>query len=437
MTDKCALMTRARLQHEKTPILAQVPAAKADGKVASMRLYDRIDSWGEDWGVSAKEFAAALDDLGDDVEEIQLSINSPGGEVFEGIAILNTLRRHDARVVVTVDGLAASAASFVAMAGAEVIMARNSEMMIHKAWGLVMGNADDMQDMVSRLEKDDRNIASIYAERAGGTVEDWLDLMSDETWFSAEEAVEAGLADRVEESKDASEAKNRIDTSIFNHAGRADAPAPKFPAKPKQQVAKGVPPADAMARIHNASLRGTATPKEGDMQFTDEQMSELRTKLGITDDKELEPAMVLAALGEPAPQNGSDPSGAPAPKPDGDGPSPTPAVKNVAGTVTVDQAAWDQREDRIKRLEAADQRRRQDERDQVIDQAVQDGKFPPNRKDHWKRLWDADSEGTRQALDGLAKNVINVEALGYANANDEALDDEFKHLFPPEQKKGA
>jgi len=304
-------------------------------------------------------------------------------------------------------------------------------MMIHNSWGLVIGNAEDMRELADRLDKHDANIASIYADRAGGTAEDWLELMSAETWFSAEEAVEAGLADRVEESSDATDAKAKVDLSVFNHAGRAAAPAPKLPAKPKappRHVARGVSVAQAAAKIHNAPVRGS-TPKEGEMQFSEEQLTELRNKLGLADDQELSPDAVLAALGEPA-SAGDQPTndgGNPPPAP----PAPGASAPRASGTITVDQAAWDEREDRIKRLEANDAKRRRDERDQVIAQAVRDGKFPPARKDHWVRLWDADPEGTREAIAGLARNVVPVTEIGVMDGDDEAIDQEFAHLFPP------
>lgn len=203
---------------------AAVKADEGDG-VATIRLYDPIDSWGGEWGVSAKEFADALDELGDDVGEIRLHINSPGGEVFEGIAILNALRNHDAKVTTVVDGLAASAASFIAMAGDEVIMGRNAELMIHDAWGICIGNAEDMRDLAGRLDHLSDNIASVYAEKAGGGVAAWREHMLTETWYSAEEAVEAGLADRVQTAK-STKTKNTFDLSVFNYGGRAEAPAP-------------------------------------------------------------------------------------------------------------------------------------------------------------------------------------------------------------------
>jgi ATP-dependent Clp endopeptidase proteolytic subunit ClpP len=213
----------------KRPVRVQLPSVDAPS-VGTIHLDDVIDSYGGWWGISAKEFNEALDELGD-VEQINLHINSPGGEVYEGIAILNSLRRHNASVTAIVDGLAASAASFIAVGVDKTIMAPNTEMMIHDAWGITIGPAADMHAMGDRLDKISNNIAGIYAGKAGGATDTWRSSMLDETWYSAEEAVAAGLADGIEgadaEDVDPGEiVENAFDLSVFKHKGRIDAPAP-------------------------------------------------------------------------------------------------------------------------------------------------------------------------------------------------------------------
>ena len=201
----------------------------ADG-VAKMRLYDPVDDWGGDWGVSAKEFAVALAGLPEDVHTIHLHINSPGGMVFEGVAILNQLRQHQAKVVAIVDGLAASAASFIACGADEVQMAPNTQLMIHDAWGLAIGNAAAMREAGDLLDRLSDNIAAMYAAKAGGTTEEWRSAMLAESWYSADEAVTAGLADSVVgQEPDAAEVAKALasfDLSGFKHADRSDAPQP-------------------------------------------------------------------------------------------------------------------------------------------------------------------------------------------------------------------
>lgn len=226
----------------KRPVRAEVDDTAST--VGKLHIDDVIDSWGGFWGISAKEFNEALDELGD-VEEIRLHINSPGGEVYEGIAILNSLRRHPATVTAIVDGLAASAASFIAVGVDRTIMAPNTEMMIHDAWGIALGPAADMRAMADRLDKLSNNIASMYAEKAGADTDTWRGFMLAETWYSAQEAVDAGLADEVEgaagdDVPDDEIIANAFDLSVFKHAGRADAPKP---AIPRARTAPPPPPA--------------------------------------------------------------------------------------------------------------------------------------------------------------------------------------------------
>ena len=118
-------------------------------------IYDEID-WL--WGVTAKSFADEVNAL--DVDELTVRINSPGGDVYEALAILNTLRAHKARITTVIDGLAASAASFVAMAGDEVVIRPNAEVMIHDPWAITIGSADDMRSMAKDLDRITLNIAS-------------------------------------------------------------------------------------------------------------------------------------------------------------------------------------------------------------------------------------------------------------------------------------
>lgn len=217
----------------KRPVRALVVAGRDEQAVGRLYIDDVIDSWGGDWGISAREVTAALAELGD-VEQIELHLNSPGGEVYEGIAILNALRRHPAQVTAVVDGIAASAASFIAAGSDEVVMGRNTELMIHDAWGIAIGPAADMHAMGDRLDGLSNNIASVYQEKAGGDVAGWRAAMLAETWYSASEAVEAGLADRVEGATAAEDAADdgeivpraAFDLSVFKHPGRQAAPAP-------------------------------------------------------------------------------------------------------------------------------------------------------------------------------------------------------------------
>jgi ATP-dependent protease ClpP protease subunit len=150
------------------------------------------------WDVDSGMFARALaaPDIAD-ATTLYVSLNSIGGDVFDGIGIYNALIGHGAQVIMTVTGLAASIASVIMMAGDKVIMGRGAEVMIHDAHAVQIGNAADMAKMSEILDKASNNIASFYAERAGGTADEWRAVMRDERWYSAQEAVDAGLADEV------------------------------------------------------------------------------------------------------------------------------------------------------------------------------------------------------------------------------------------------
>lgn len=223
---------RARLRAHMRPatdwykIRNNVVAGAAD-----VYIYDEIGYF----GITAQQFVTELTAL--NVSTINLHVNSPGGEVYDGIAIYNTLKQHRATVNVYVDGLAASIASVIAMAGDTVTMGRGSHMMIHEAQGFAMGPAEEMRRLADELDAHTRNIAEFYQARAGGDVEAWLAAMAETTWYTAEAAVAAGLADSVANAvpADADVPVNSWDLSIFGGvratAGRpAPPPAPAEPA---------------------------------------------------------------------------------------------------------------------------------------------------------------------------------------------------------------
>lgn len=163
----------------------------AAGDEAVVRIYDEI--W---WlGVNAQDLVADLDGI--TAPKMRVEINSPGGDVFDGIAIYNALRNHPAHVTTRVDGLAASIASVIAQAGDHRIMMSASQMMIHNAWGLAVGDTNDHADMSELLEQQDAVIAGIYASRSGRDAETFRALMNAETWLTTDRALEEGLADEV------------------------------------------------------------------------------------------------------------------------------------------------------------------------------------------------------------------------------------------------
>lgn len=170
--------------------------AAADDAERTISVYDVIgyDYWtGE--GVTAKRIASALRSMGKG--PVTVNVNSPGGDMFEGLAIYNLLREHEGEVTVKVLGLAASAASVIAMAGDTVQIARAGFFMIHNAWVVASGNRNDLRDFADWLEPFDAAMADIYAARTGDDVKAIAKLMDAESWIGGGQAVEDGFADEL------------------------------------------------------------------------------------------------------------------------------------------------------------------------------------------------------------------------------------------------
>jgi ATP-dependent Clp endopeptidase proteolytic subunit ClpP len=167
---------------------------RAQARGAEIVIYDEIGAF----GIPAKAFLDELKALGP-VAELTVRINSPGGSVFDGVAIYNALKRHDAAITVWIDGLAASIASMIAMAGDEVVMPENAMLVLHDPSGLVAGTAADMRAMAEALDRMKAGMVAAYRDKSGRGNAEIEALMQAETWLSAQEAVELGFADRVEQ----------------------------------------------------------------------------------------------------------------------------------------------------------------------------------------------------------------------------------------------
>ena len=376
---------------------AIVAKADDDGAESSaeIRIYDEIGGW---WGTSAKEFADQIAEL--DVDRIDLYVNSPGGSAWDGIAIMNALRRHRARVVVTVDGLAASAASLICMAADHLTMAGSSQLMIHDASGLCWGNASDMAETAALLDKLSDSYADGYARRAGGTRAEWRDVMKAETWYTAEEAVLAGLADEWDGSSE-SQAVATFDLRRFVHPGRAAAPAPTLPV-----AASLVPPVSSEPGSTNPEMEG-AMPDEI-------LMAGLRERLGLTETDGAE--AILAAVDNLADQ----PTAEVAPMPEG------------VALIESDQLAALQ----AAAAEVAAMRAERDaeRRAGMVDAAVADGRITPARRDHWLAQLNADEEGVAGVLAALP-SVLPVVEVGHSDDVETADTALFARLYGAESKE--
>jgi ATP-dependent protease ClpP protease subunit len=237
----------------------RITNAAGDGaRPAQVHLFDEIGYWGTSAAMFIDELRAVT------AGDIELRVNSPGGEIFEGYAIYNALASHPANVTAYVDGLAASAASFIVQAADSIIMKETSQMMIHDGIGFVFDNANGMREQADLLDKLSGQIAEIYAARTGVPAADWRTAMLAETWYTAQEAVDAGLADEVEpmrrrgeggSTNSAAAAHDALsqlwDLSPFRYAGREAAPAPAI-ARASRRAPESVAIEPAPAALANA-----------------------------------------------------------------------------------------------------------------------------------------------------------------------------------------
>jgi ATP-dependent Clp protease protease subunit len=172
-----------------------------DEKTGELTLYGEISNetwWGDE--VTPKEFKSDLDNLGE-IDTLNIYINSPGGDVFAGQTIYSILKRHKAHKNVYIDGLAASIASVIAMAGNTIFMPKNSMMMIHNPWTIGMGNADEFRKLAEDLDKIRESLIAAYEGHSALTRDEIIEIMNSETWLTATECEEYGFCDVVEEEK--------------------------------------------------------------------------------------------------------------------------------------------------------------------------------------------------------------------------------------------
>src|SRR5690606_5083192 len=195
-------------------------AAKDDDNSISILDVIGQDFWNE--GVTSKRISAALRSIGK--KDVVVNVNSPGGDYFEGLAIYNMLRDHPGKVTVKVLGIAASAASVIAMAGDEIQIARAGFLMIHNTWVIAIGDRHQLRDVADWLEPFDQSAVDIYAARTGLPEKDIGKMLDRETWIGGAEAVEKGFADSLLPSDEVStKASNRAETKPVAAAHKMDA----------------------------------------------------------------------------------------------------------------------------------------------------------------------------------------------------------------------
>ncbi|MBW8025298.1 peptidase [Clavibacter michiganensis subsp. michiganensis] len=390
------------------------PAPSGDGTVATIRLYGPIDSWGGFWGISTKDVGGVLDALPETVTQIVLRINSPGGEVFEGMAILNLLRAHRASVIAVVDGLAASAASFLAAGCDETVMSPGTQMMIHSPLVFEYGNAASLRKTADVLDSIESSIIEIYTGKAGD--QDWPTLLSEDTWLNAAQAVELGLADRVAVIPDAGEAITVTDDEelvvitldddeIEDVAARAH--VTRFP----ERAAARAP------MLPSATAPGTSTEEETAMADLN---ATIRARLGLLDPTASDETIV-AALDEALAERAE--------------PTATAAVPD--GATMVDAGVFAQLQSDAAAGREARAQQETERRDRIVADALQEGRIAPATQATWRAQLDTNEEGTAALLASLPKNTVPVTEIGTASGDAVASDEDraYATVFGAEKKE--
>lgn len=370
------------------------PAADGAGTVATIRMYGPIDDWGGWWGVSAEEVSDVLDALPDTVTQIILRLNSPGGDVFEAMSILNMLRAHKATTTAVVDGLAASAASFIAAGCDQTVMSPGTQMMIHSPSAGIIGTADVMRKVAGVLDGVQDSIISIYQAKAGDA--DWVARLAEDTWYTAQQAVDVGLADRVAVIKDAGETVTvGADESPSELAGDAE----DMFAAARARLSTHRTAAAVHLKPPSSSEPGEPNQKEA-LAMSDVLKAGLSARLGVTD-AEITDESLLAAVDEALAEQSND--------------SAAPATQIPTGTQLIEDNILEQL-----RADASAGRQARDEqvsahRDGIVNTALQEGRITAASAASFRALLDTDEAGTAAVLASMAPNTVPVAEIGHAD----------------------
>lgn len=387
------------------------PAPSGTGTVATIRMYGPIDSWGGYWGISTKDIGAVLDALPDSVTQIILRINSPGGEVFEGVSILNMLRAHKASVTAVVDGLAASAASVVAAGCDDTVMSPGTQMMIHSPWIFAMGDAADLRKTADVLDTIESSLIEIYTSKAGE--KDWKTLLAEETWLNATDAVSFGLANRVAVIPDAGETETVGEDAVVvipdeDAEDAVDALARarilRFPDRA----------AAAQSPKPPSSTEPVEPNQKEDVVAYGDLTTGLRDRLGISDASASDDVL-LAAVDQVIEQATTPPT-------------PVPPGATLIDSDILANLQADAQQGRQAREEQNAARR-----ESVVNKAITEGRITPASRATWLEQLEANESGTTALIASLAVNTIPVEEMGHAPAEASGDDAAYYAMFPDER----
>lgn len=358
-------------------------------------------------GVDAAELIAEIDGLA--VDELEVRINSEGGSAYDGLAIANAIIRNSANTTTYVDGLAASAASLVALAGDKVVMSKYGQMMLHNSRGGVMGTAAELREAAKFLESLNASMAEFYADRAGGEVKDWAKAMDHETWYRADEALAAGLVTEIDASAKRETTEAAVAAAMARPTARFTHPAP----------IAGAETTGARASVTNHPT------KEGVVPLSEKVAKRLGLATDATDDDVLAKLDELDADTEQDPTADTAAAGGAAGAPAAGGDPASEASGTKVGELAAAAAKADMAV--IGAAELADLRRQAADgalalsnqvaaaHAKVVDDAINTGRILPTSRDTYLAHMKKDPEGTAKHLaDTPAEFMVPMTEMGHA-----------------------
>lgn len=437
------------------------------------------------WEVTASTVDEQLRAI--DADELMVRINSPGGDAYEGVAVMNALRHHPAHVTGVVEGLAASAASVIAVGGCDrLVMRPGAELMVHNALIFTQGNAAELTKTAGDLARVSATIAEVYAEKAGTSPDVWAEAMDAETWFSAQEAVDAGLADAVEDAREGKKAlAGTFNLANFRHAGRADAPAPQISAATRasgkemnmtfvNEVARklGVTSAASEATVlaaldqvlaeqvaevtvttevtypdgvevvptGTATVAPTGTAPTGLVFSMDTvpdgwtaEVNETTGEVTVTapdgaavDDTADLVVAISGGTGDPSTVTITATVVSASPDSEGSTESTPPVAPSsdepVVNAVTIDREVYQQLLARAARGDAADTEAARRRAEEMVNAAIRDGKVLAAKRDALVKATHKDPSAMKAYFDGLAPGTIPVSEVGYGTSGSSEAD---------------
>ena len=390
---------------------------RAAGAGAELLIFGEIG-----FEVSAADVVSRLTSL--DGVDLLVRVNSYGGDAYEGVAIANALRGYVGSVTTVVEGLAASAASVIAVGGGDRVVIRPSaEVMIHDAWSFSDGDAEELRKRADRLDQLSGSIAEVYARKAGTPVEMWREAMRSETWFSADEALSAGLVDAVEDARDTAVVSARADARVartFNYAGRRFAPSPALGALTGRREG------DKVSFVADVASRLGMTESTDDPEKV---LAALAEALGEVNDEVVETVPPVdevvgelagddevaggdAVVGDDVEVEGDESSD------DDDEVDDKVEVDPVGDTVVIDADVYRELLDRAARGDSADEADAERRAGELVSAAIRDGKVLGAKRDGLVKAAIEDYAATKAHLDSLASGTIPVAEKGRGGSDE-------------------